>query len=57
MMTRTDKQVARAINRFMNYSDREKFYTATLNYWIRYDLTPEQIEMLSFARSRYSEWY
>ena len=56
-MTRTDKQVARAINRFMNYDDREKFYTATLNYWIRYDLTPEQVEMLSFARSRYSEWF
>ena len=51
-MTRTNHQVQKTILRFFNqYRDREEYYSALLRYWIKYDLTEYQCELLNNAKS------
>jgi hypothetical protein len=47
-MKRTDKQFNNFIKMMLRKYDQgtEEFYTALMNYWIKYDLTQEQCEKL-----------
>lgn len=56
-MKRTNEQVSAAISRIVKKhdTDKESFFTALLNYWLRYDLDQEQCEMLNKAKSYFGQ--
>jgi hypothetical protein len=49
-MTKTNEQVEKAIKRITRNNSGEALYTALLNYWVKYDLSQEQCEMLNRAK-------
>ena len=51
MATRTNQQVTQAIIRFRKKHQAESLATALYRYWIRYDLTADQMELLTRAKS------
>jgi hypothetical protein len=51
-MKRTNEQIFKAIERMKKNAEgnKEKYYTALMNYWLKYNLNQEQCEILEQAK-------